>query len=71
MVQGTEAGVEVVAVGIDEFEKRDREPHLRHSGGKLLHAAAGGTEPVSSPNARAVRMPEQVAVAFEIFASAA
>src|SRR6478672_8060819 len=40
VVQRTEAGVEVIAVGVDKLEGDDRNSHFGHCGGEFLNAAA-------------------------------
>ena len=40
VVEWTQAGIEVVAIRIDQLQGRDGNPHFRHCGGEFCHAAA-------------------------------
>src|SRR5579862_7649470 len=45
-VQRAETGVQVVAVGVNQFQGSDGKAHFGHGGGELFDAAAAGTKTV-------------------------
>jgi len=65
VIQRTQTGIEVVAVRIYQLQRHHRNRKPGHGRRKLLEARLGGAEAVSCVNARPIRMPKQIAVAFE------
>ena len=65
VVQRREAGVEVIAITIDEFERNHLNSHFGHRIGKSLDTSSRATKTIAGVDAGSVRMPEQVPVAFE------
>jgi hypothetical protein len=56
----------VITVGIDQLERDYRNSHFGHGCGKLPNCAARAAESAPGVYPRSVRMPEQIAVAFQI-----
>jgi len=69
LVERAEAGVEVIAISVDQVQGQDRDIHFGHGCSKFFDPAASASQTVSGEDAGSVGMPEKVAVAFEkIFA---
>ena len=56
----------MVAVGVDQLEGDDRDIQFGHSAAKLFDAAFGRTKAVAGIDARPVRVPKEVAMAFKV-----
>ena len=66
VVQRAEAGIEVIAVGVDQMERGDRDSQFGHGGAKLFDAGLGRTKAVAGIDAGPVRVPKEVAMAFQV-----
>src|SRR5580700_5898905 len=65
IIQWAEAGIEVVAIRIDQRQRNDWNSHFAHCRGKFFDAAAGAAKTVPRIDARSVGMPEKIAMPLE------
>lgn len=65
MVKRAEAGIEVIAIRVDQVERQDWDIHLAHGRRKFFYSAGSAAETVAGENAGFVGVPEKVAVSFE------
>src|SRR5579863_5412291 len=66
VIQRAQAGIEVIAVAVDEPERNDRDIQLGHGTAEFRNPTLGRTKSITGVNAGPVRVPEKVAVTFQV-----
>jgi hypothetical protein len=66
VVQRAETSIEVIAVGVDQMERDDRDIQFGHGMAEFFNTAQGRTKTITGIDERPVRMPKEVAMAFEV-----